>query len=164
MSAELFWLYFLPFPASRSHPHSLACGPISPAMWSPTHAVTSLALSPTSLFPLLRKLVIALGLPRYSRIISLSQGQLIRNHVFLPCSLTWSQFQGVGHGHYYGQGVLFCLPQEHIQFSPSNFFFFFLYFGREKEHMCKGKRGRERKRERISSRLLVAIAEPDMGP
>ena len=43
-------------------------------------------------------------------------------------------------------------------------FFFFLYFGREKEHMCKGKRSRERKRERISSRLLVAIAEPDMGP
>ena len=40
---------FLPFPVSKGHLCPLAGGPISPAMWSPSHAICSLAFSPTTL-------------------------------------------------------------------------------------------------------------------
>ena len=43
-----------------------------------------------------------------------------------------------------------------------HFFFFNVYFLREKERECTG-RDRERGRERIPSRLCAVSAEPDVG-
>ena len=43
------------------------------------------------------------------------------------------------------------------------FFFFLREREREKERETMSRGGSERGRERISSRLLVASAEPDMG-
>ena len=43
-----------------------------------------------------------IGPTQIIRIISPSQGQLINNHLLLPCDLTQPQFQGVGRGHHWG--------------------------------------------------------------
>lgn len=98
--------------------HSLVYGSIRPSLRPTTldQAFLKLPCFWFSLFflllPLIKTPVITLPLPKYSRIIFPSEGQLISNrnsnfylNSLLPCNLTYSQVLGIGMWIFFGSGA-----------------------------------------------------------